>query len=63
VKSVSAKKGSSQLEVVVEPVADIDRLGLVTVVLYNPARRPPSPTPSVATTAPAPPAASTPPST
>jgi rod shape-determining protein MreC len=63
VKSVSAKKGSSQLEVVVEPVADLDRLGLVTVVLYNPARRPPPPSPATPTTSPAPPATSSPPST
>ncbi len=63
VKSVSAKKGSSQLEVVVEPVADLDRLGLVTVVLYNPARRPPPPAPATPTTAPAPPATSSPPPT
>ena len=64
VKSVSAKKGSSQLEVIVEPVADLDRLGLVTVVLYNPARRPPpSPTPTTPTTAPAAPVTSSPPTT
>ncbi len=63
VKSVSAKKGSSQLEVVVDPVADIDRLGLVTIVLYNPARRPPSPSPTAPTTLPAAPVTSSPPST
>ncbi len=62
VKSVSAKKGSSQLEVVVEPVADIDRLGLLTIVLYNPARRPP-PEVTAPTTAPAAPVTTSPPTT
>ena len=62
VKSVSAKKGSSQLEVVVEPVADIERLGLVTIVLYNPARRPPSEV-TAPTTASVAPVTSSPPST
>jgi cell shape-determining protein MreC len=52
VKSVAPKKGSSELEVVVEPVADLDRIGLVSVILYDPERRV-----STSTTAPsAPPA-------
>ena len=41
VKSVAVRKGSSQLDVVVEPVADLDRIGLVTVMLWDPERRPP----------------------
>jgi cell shape-determining protein MreC len=39
VKSVTPKKGSNELEVVVEPVADLDRIGLVSVILYDPERR------------------------
>jgi cell shape-determining protein MreC len=39
VSSVAARKGSSQLVVEVDPVADLDRVGLVTVILYDPSRR------------------------
>jgi cell shape-determining protein MreC len=40
VKSVATKRGSSQLEVVVEPSADLNRISIVTVILYDPSRRP-----------------------
>ena len=39
VKSVEPRKGSSQLTVVVEPVADLNRVSIVSIILYDPSRR------------------------
>lgn len=40
VKTATARKGSTLLDVTVEPSADLDRLSIVTVMLYDPESRP-----------------------